>query len=200
MTYSEEKWAPVKGYEGVYEVSNYGRVRSSRDKTTKSSLHGKRKWRQRVLKQKFSEDSGSRVDLWLNKVPTAFLVHRLVAEAFIPKEEGKEFINHIDGNRLNNKEENLEWVTYQENSEHAFKHGLMPTNQFVILEDLTTGELHKFTSMTKASKFVGRYSGYIGSTVDRGEFIVDHFAIYLTAMPNLERVRHINDRISRESE
>jgi hypothetical protein len=54
------------------------------------------------------------------------LVHRMLAEAFIPNPEGKPFINHIDGNKANNSLSNLEWVTHQENIQHAFRAGLMP--------------------------------------------------------------------------
>lgn len=196
----KEIWKDVVGYENIYEVSNLGRIRSAKGKTTHSVLHGTRKWTPRVLKQKISEDGTCRADLWKNKAPKTFLVHQLVANAFIKKVEGKDYINHIDGNRLNNHVDNLEWCTYEENNRHAFKNGLMPTNQFVILENLTNNELHKFTSMSKASEFLGRSHGFVKSAIDKDEYIVDHYAIYLTAMPNIERVRFINDRLKIESD
>lgn len=56
--------------------------------------------------------------------PKTFLVHRLVALTYLPKEEGKDFVNHIDGDKLNNSLENLEWVTSSENLRHAFRTGL----------------------------------------------------------------------------
>ena len=191
----KEIWKDVVGYENIYEVSNLGRIRSAKGKTTQSTRHGTRKWKQRILKQKISKDGTCRADLWKNKMPKTFLVHQLVANAFIKQVEGKEYINHIDGNRLNNHVENLEWCTHEENNRHAFKNGLMPTNQFVVLEDLTNGKLHKFTSMSKASQFLGRNHNFISSTVDNGDYIIDYYAVYLTAMPNLERIRFINERL-----
>lgn len=190
-----ETWKPIKGYEGLYEVSNQGRVRSSKDKTTKSKLHGERKWRQRILKQKLGKDSCCRVSLWKNKVDKTFLVHRLVAEAFIEKIEGKEYVNHIDGNRLNNFVGNLEWCDHTENNNHAFENGLMPTNQFIILENLTNGELTRFTSMSKASEYLGRNQSYIRSCIERNDYIVDHYAIYVTHMNNKYRVKFIDERL-----
>lgn len=187
----KEVWKDITGYEGIYEVSNQGRVRSSKNKTTISKLHGKRKWKQRVLKQKISEDNTCRVDLWKRKMAKTFLVHRLVAEEFIEKIDGKEFINHKDGNRLNNFVGNLEWCTYKENAQHAFKSGLMPNNEFIVLENLTNGELKKFVSKVEASKYLGRSHTFLQSRIDKGDYIVDHFAVYVTKMPNEERVRFI---------
>lgn len=200
MTKDQEVWKNITGYENIYEVSNRGRIRSSKNKTTKSKRHGTRVWRQRVLKQKISKDNSCRVDLWKKKQAKTMLVHRLVAEEFIPKEKGKHFINHIDGNRLNNFVENLEWCTNKENNNHAFVNGLMPTNKFVVLEDLTNGDLKKFTSLSKASEFVGRNHNYIMDSIKRGDYIVDHYAIYTTQAKNSERVAYIEERLSNESE
>lgn len=194
-----EKWKDIKGYEGIYEVSNQGRVRSSKNKTTVSKLHGKRVWKQRVLSQKIGKDLSCRVNLWKNKKSKTYLVHRIVSEAFIEKVDGKNFVNHIDGNRLNNFVENLEWCTSEENNVHAFKNGLMPTNQFIVLENLIDGELIRFTSMTNASKHVGRHQNYIKDCIDKGNYIVDHYAIYVTNMNNGLRVKFIEERIENES-
>src|SRR5690606_13076082 len=103
------EWKDVPGYEGIYEVSRSGQIRTKEGKTTFSKLHGKRVWRQRILKQKVSKDKCCRVSLWKGGKERTWLVHRLVAKAFIPRVEGKNYINHIDGNRLNNHADNLEW-------------------------------------------------------------------------------------------
>jgi hypothetical protein len=164
-----EIWRDVVGYEGIYEVSDYGRVRTHKDKTTFSVKHGERSWKQRILKDKTPNGRDVRVSLWKNKKSKDFLVHRLVAEAFIPKVIDKDCINHIDGNPKNNHLENLEWCDYKENCNHAFDTGLMKTNQEVILFNKYTKETHYFRSKTKASEFLGKYHGFISDQMKKGE-------------------------------
>ena len=127
MNNNDIVWADVVGYEGIYEVSNNGLVRSKEGKKTYTDRHGWRTWKQRILKQKIDKKDKTtcRVNLWKDGKPNTYLVHRLVAESFIPKVEGKDFINHIDGSRLNNHVSNLEWVTYTENNNHAFDNRLI---------------------------------------------------------------------------
>ena len=91
-----EEWRAVVGYEGKYEVSNLGQVRSRK-------LHT-----DLVLKQY----PGTYKSIYLHKQGRHYkLIHRLVAEAFIPNPDNKPQVNHIDGNKLNNNVSNLEWVT-----------------------------------------------------------------------------------------
>ena len=89
-----EVWKEIKGYEGIYEVSNHGRVRTHKDKITHSTYHGARKWKQRLLKQMNVTSRGntkkrSYVELYKNKKRKRANVARLVAEAFIPNPEKK---------------------------------------------------------------------------------------------------------------
>ena len=99
-----EIWKSILDYEGLYEVSNYGRVRSV--------------YRyKRILKPMISNSGYERVDLFKNKNRKQFSVHRLVALTFIDNPEGKEIVNHKDENKLNNHMDNLEWVTNKENCE-----------------------------------------------------------------------------------
>lgn len=155
-----ETWKDVVGYEGIYEVSNLGKVRTHKDKTTYTKRHGVRRWKQRFLKNRTPNGRDVRVTLWKNGKLKDFLVHRLVGFAFIPTIKGKECINHIDGNPKNNCVENLEWCNHSENNNHAFETGLMSTNMNVKLIN-EIGIEYEFISMNRASEFLGRSNGYI---------------------------------------
>ena len=174
-------WKDVVGYEGIYEVSDSGQVRTHKNKVTHSTRHGKRKWKQRILKQKVTQDRTCRVSLYKNKQEKTWLVHRLVALAFIEKVEGKDFINHKDGNRLNNTVDNLEWCDHKENNNHAFETGLMTTNQQVILLNKKTKESHYFRSKVKASEFLGRNRGFVSRLLKRKQNEYEDYIIFIVA-------------------
>jgi hypothetical protein len=172
-----EIWKDVVGFEGIYEVSNHGRIRSKEGKVTHSKKHGKRVWKSRILKDKTPNGREYRVTLWKDKKPYTRLAHRVVAEAFLPKVEGKNSINHKDGNPKNNHVENLEWCTHLENNRHAFENQLIKTSQSVTLIDKKTGEKHYFYSKSKASEFAGKNKGYISSLLKRGKDEMDDYYI-----------------------
>ena len=98
-----EEWRAVVGYEGKYEVSSFGNVRSS-----KGLLNGSVK-----------RNGYKQVILCFQRPIKHINIHRLVAVAFIPNPDNKPQVNHIDGNKLNNNVTNLEWVTGSENSIHS---------------------------------------------------------------------------------
>ena len=177
-------WKDVVGYEGIYEVSDTGEVRTHKDKVTYSKRHGERKWQQRVLKQKISKDNNCRVCLYKDKKEKTWLVHRLVAMAFLEKIEGKDYVNHIDGNRLNNSVSNLEWCDHKENNNHAFDNRLIKTGQEIILYNRKTKEAHHFRSKTKASEFLGRSHGFVAELVKKGEGEYEEYVIF-TALGDL---------------
>ena len=105
-----EIWKPVKGYEGLYEVSNMGSVRNS--KTGKLKIP-------QLMKRGYVQ-----VLLWTNHQAKGFTIHRLVAEAFLPNPNNFSDVNHKDGNKQNNSVDNLEWCTRSYNLKHAYKNGL----------------------------------------------------------------------------
>jgi hypothetical protein len=111
----KEIWKDLKYYEGVYQVSNLGRVKS---------LHRKRRARgyirERILKPQLKSNGYIRVSLWKNGQGELFWVHILVAKTFILNINNKPEVNHKDGIRSNNEVENLEWVTYSENIQHSY--------------------------------------------------------------------------------
>lgn len=115
-----EKWKPVPDYEGLYEVSNLGRIRSvertvfRKDGTT---LHYKGK----ILHPYIGKKGYPVIGLSKNGRAKTYQLHRIVAKCFIPAEEEKDFINHKDGDKANCAAENLEWVTSSENVLHAYR-------------------------------------------------------------------------------
>lgn len=176
---NNEIWKDVVGYEGIYEVSNYGRVRTHKDKTTYTQRHGIRHWKQRILKEKSRTNRDVRISLWKNGRSKDYLVHRLVAEAFIQNPDKKPTINHIDGNPRNNHVDNLEWATYYENNNHAFDNKLISTSHAVTLVNQETGEKQYFRSLSKASEYLGFCSGYISNRLKQGKKIKGYDIFHL---------------------
>lgn len=156
-----EEWKDVTGYEGQYRVSNHGNV--------KSLKRGKEKlltWHQSKLTKRHPEPM-YHVEFWADNKRKTFKVHRLVAQEFIPNDEGKPQVNHKDGNRRNNHVDNLEWVTGSENMKHAYRTGLTkPRNQKPIKGiNLLTGKEVTFQSCYEASRELGVWEGAIRSAL-----------------------------------
>jgi hypothetical protein len=106
----EEIWKDIAGYEGLYQINNFGEI--------KSYFTGK------IRKQSISHNGYYKIGLYKNKIKKYLFVHRLVALTFIPNSENKPFVNHKSGNKLNNYTGLLEWCTQSENEIHAHKIGL----------------------------------------------------------------------------
>ena len=171
-----EIWKPIPGYEGLYEASSFGRIRTAEGKTTYSDLHGKRVWKQRILKPKACSNynaCGYRVSLWKDKKPKDFLVARLVCTTFHENLiNTKMTVNHKDGNRLNNHIDNLEWLTLADNIRDGFKTGLYRSSQKPVSLLAQNGKEIYFDSISECSKFLGRNTGYVSMCVSRGRGVV----------------------------
>ena len=115
----KEEWRDIEGYEGLYQISCLGRI--------KSLKCGK----ERILKLGSNPLGYSIVGLYKNGQQKFFTVHRIVAKTFISKSNDKSEVNHIDGNKKNNKVNNLEWTTRSENIKHAIKNGLFIFKPYV---------------------------------------------------------------------
>jgi hypothetical protein len=113
----EELWKDIVGFEGLYKISNLGRVMSCR-----SANHKDKK--PIIMKPSVSNTGYHHVQLYKNKKAYTMTIHRMVATAFIDNPSNKPEVNHIDGIKSHNAVDNLEWVTIGENQRHAIKLGL----------------------------------------------------------------------------
>lgn len=170
-----EEWKEIEGHKN-YLVSNLGLVKSI-SRYVKHPIKGTRLVKGRILKP--CVQTYLSVDLGNNK---NYLIHRLVAKAFIPNPDNKPCVNHIDGNKHNNNFENLEWCSYSENEKHSYhalgkKANLTGLGKCGILNICSkpVGIFSKegimievFGSATLASKYCGKSQGKISSAC-RGE-------------------------------
>ena len=130
----QEQWKPIQEFNGEYEVSNLGRVRSMK---RYYGVVG------RIMPQTIQRKGYYAVTLWMNNKAYCRKVHRLVIEAFTPNPDNLPCINHIDGNKLNNHVSNLEWCTYQANMQHAVRTGLTHPHQWTDEERKQISERNK---------------------------------------------------------
>lgn len=122
-----EIWKPIKGFEGIYEISNLGNLRSC-DRMVKHYIEGfTRKYKGQSKKSRLGKDGYLRCTLKNDGKIYHCRLHRLVAEAFIDKNDSFEVVNHINGNKIDNRVANLEWCTISENTIHAVKNRLIKT-------------------------------------------------------------------------
>lgn len=124
----DEIWKAVVGYEGLYEVSREGRIRSLERDVPVAAKPGRPasfKVRGRIKKFDSTAAGHQRVELSKGGVNKKLFVHRIVAEAFLGPSEGLPVVNHLDCNPKNNRVGNLEWTTYSGNSQHASDAGIL---------------------------------------------------------------------------
>ena len=160
-----EIWLDIPGFEMLYEASNLGRIRSVDGKITFTKHHGKRTWKGKILKNKTNipRKEGFKVTLWKDGNPFDWLVARLVCSTFhgIPSENMT--VNHKDGNRYNNEETNIEWMTLANNIKHGFENLFFPQKSIIIKGEDNIERY--FRSFSQASYFLGHSHSYVSKCV-----------------------------------
>ena len=155
----DEIWKEISGYEGYFEVSNLGNFRS-KDRVIKYKSNGTRLYPGKLLKTETIVEGYQRIVLMKEAIKKRYMCHRLVAQEFVPNPDNKPYVNHINGNKADNRAENLEWVTQSENELHS--HSVLgntmrgktyPKKVEAIFPK--EGDRIEFNSMSDAIKFLG---------------------------------------------
>lgn len=147
----QEEWRDIAGYEGLYQVSNFGRVKSleRKIKYPNGTLHT---YHERILRVYVTKNGYSSVALGKGGQNTRFNIHRLVAKSFLENRDHLPQVNHIDGDKNNNNVCNLEWCTASDNIKHMYRElGMLPSRRKKV-RCVETQEV--FNSITDAAKSV----------------------------------------------
>lgn len=148
----KEIWKDITGFNGSHLVSNFGRIKSC-------TSHG----RGIIMKQRLNGCGYPSLEIYVNKKKKKILVHRIVAKTFIPNPQNKRTVNHINGDKTDNRVENLEWMSYSENHIHSYKY-----------LDRKGGQLNKRGFISNRGKVTKVYNskykliGTYGSALDAG--------------------------------
>ena len=160
----QEIWKDIPNYYGIYQASNFGRIRNAKTLS---------------IRKPINYGLYYTIELSNNGKKKLFLVHRLVAITFLPNPLNKREINHIDGNKHNNKVDNLEWATRKENAMHSARTGLQTKEQFrkailsmkkvnerAIVQLKNGNVIARYSSLRDACRKLGMSCGYLSDFIN----------------------------------
>lgn len=176
-----EIWKDIKGYEGLYQVSNLGRVKSL-SRWTRGRNYKKRLLKERILNTTKNPKYYPKVTLCKNKNKETFNVHNLVADSFLVKEDDSLFVDHIDNNKLNNNSDNLQFISHRENaSKDTFRYG--KKSKYVGIS------LRERTGVYEAKIRFNNKTYYLGRSKDEGLC----YSYYVKALSFIENNKNITE-------
>lgn len=150
-----EEWKDIKGYEGYYQISSNGRVKSLK-------YRGLNRKVPRIIKWRITNKGYTQVILSVNNIQKRYSIHRLVALHFIPNPENKPCVNHKDENPLNNNVDNLEWCTYSYNTNYGSciskirKGNIGKKGSYPVIQQSLNGDfIAEYCSIGEASRLTG---------------------------------------------
>lgn len=158
------EWKDIKGYEGLYQVSNTGLVRSVSHQARNNINGGIRQTKGKILSPYKMPNGYLQVQLCKNNKRTKHYIHRLVADAYIDNFNRLSEVNHLDGNKDNNGIENLEWISHKNNQIHMVKNHLTRRAKPVIC--VKTGKI--YCSLCEAERITGIDRHKIKIACDKG--------------------------------
>lgn len=156
----KEMWKDIEGYEDLYQISSYGRIKS-KDRIIQCSNNRNRRKYGQILKPFISRSGYYAITLWNNKKFKLNYIHRLVASAFLENTYNKEQVNHIDGNKFNNRIDNLEWATRSENQKHSHRIGLISYETMYEMVKKMREKVIKKVYQIKDGKIIAEYESVV---------------------------------------
>lgn len=144
MISAKERWKDIPNFEGLYQASSFGRIKSLGNACAR---------KEKILKGAIAGTGYFYVTLWKKGKHKRFRLSRIIAITFIKSDDSKMDVNHINGNKLDNRIENLEWLSRSDNHLHAYRRGLKlpPQSKSVLQCDLNGTIIKKWDSVIKAS-------------------------------------------------
>lgn len=169
-----EIWKDIPNYEGIYQISNKGRVKSL------TRTIGTCKRRDKIIIPKDNGTGYYKVNLYKNGKHKNHYIHKLVASVFISNENNKPCINHKDYNRKNNNVENLEWVSYKENNNysHCAEHAALHNSLRVLVVDLNNNPIKMFASIHQCGRHFNVDASHISSIIRNNYVFRKQYKLY----------------------